>query len=141
MLKEILATLEGLTDLERAEVLRTLMSGQTVLQKAKTLLGITTEDQDDVLEYVIQTVQTLVLRYINWDELPMELENVLAVMCVSYYKAAGLGTTAAAPGAVSSVKRGDVQTNFGAEKTAVDLSGNGFFGYRAMLDPFRKLRW
>ena len=43
MLKEILASLEGLTDLERAEVLRTLMSGQTVLQKAKTLLGITTE--------------------------------------------------------------------------------------------------
>ena len=107
MLKEILASLEGLTDLERAEVLRTLMSGQTVLQKVKTLLGITTEDQDDVLEYVIQTVQTLVLRYINWDELPLELENVLAVMCVSYYKAAGLGTTAAAPGAVSSVKRGD----------------------------------
>ena len=97
MLKEILASLEGLTDLERAEVLRTLMSGQTVLQKVKTLLGITTEDQDDVLEYVIQTVQTLVLRYINWDELPLELENVLAVMCVSYYKAAGLGTTAAAP--------------------------------------------
>ena len=32
MLKEILASLEGLTDLERAEVLRTLMSGQTVLQ-------------------------------------------------------------------------------------------------------------
>ena len=95
MLKEILASLEGLTDLERAEVLRTLMSGQTVLQKVKVLLGITTEDQDDVLEYVIQTVQTLVLRYINWDELPLELENVLAVMCVSYYKAAGLGTTAA----------------------------------------------
>ena len=112
MLKEILASLEGLTDLERAEVLRTLMSGQTVLQKVKTLLGITTEDQDDVLEYVIQTVQTLVLRYINWDELPLELENVLAVMCVSYYKTAGLGTTAAAPGAVSSVKRGDVQTSF-----------------------------
>ena len=46
MLKEILASLEGLTDLERAEVLRTLMSGQTVLQKVKVLLGITTEDQD-----------------------------------------------------------------------------------------------
>lgn len=75
MLKEILASLEGLTDLERAEVLRTLMSGQTVLQKVKVLLGITTEDQDDVLEYVIQTVQTLVLRYINWDELPWNWET------------------------------------------------------------------
>ena len=145
MLKEILASLEGLTDLERAEVLRTLMSGQTVLQKVKTLLGITTEDQDDVLEYVIQTVQTLVLRYINWDELPLELENVLAVMCVSYYKAAGLGTTAAAPGAVSSVKRGDGQTSFGSSGSAGTFNlgnDNGdFFGWKTVLNEYRKLRW
>ena len=141
MLKEILASLEGLTDLERAEVLRTLMSGQTVLQKVKTLLGITTEDQDDVLEYVIQTVQTLVLRYINWDELPLELENVLAVMCVSYYKAAGLGTTAAAPGAV--------QTSFAVGSGSSGSAGtfnlgndNGdFFGWKTVLNEYRKLRW
>lgn len=147
MLKEILASLEGLTDLERAEVLRTLMSGQTVLQKVKVLLGITTEDQDDVLEYVIQTVQTLVLRYINWDELPLELENVLAVMCVSYYKAAGLGTTAAAPGAVSSVKRGDVQTSFAVGSGSSGSAGtfnlgndNGdFFGWKTVLNEYRKL--
>ena len=149
MLKEILASLEGLTDLERAEVLRTLMSGQTVLQKVKALLGITTEDQDDVLEYVIQTVQTLVLRYINWDELPLELENVLAVMCVSYYKAAGLGTTAAAPGAASSVKRGDVQTSFAVGSGSSGSAGtfnlgndNGdFFGWKTVLNEYRKLRW
>ena len=149
MLKEILASLEGLTDLERAEVLRTLMSGQTVLQKVKTLLGITTEDQDDVLEYVIQTVQTLVLRYINWDELPLELENVLAVMCVSYYKAAGLGTPAAAPGAGSSVKRGDVQTSFAVGSGSSGSAGtfnlgndNGdFFGWKTVLNEYRKLRW
>lgn len=149
MLKEILASLEGLTDLERAEVLRTLMSGQTVLQKVKALLGITTEDQDDVLEYVIQTVQTLVLRYINWDELPLELENVLAVMCVSYYKAAGLGTTAAAPGAVSSVKRGGVQTSFAVGSGSSGSAGtfnlgndNGdFFGWKTVLNEYRKLRW
>ena len=149
MLKEILASLEGLTDLERAEVLRTLMSGQPVLQKVKALLGITTEDQDDVLEYVIQTVQTLVLRYINWDELPLELENVLAVMCVSYYKAAGLGTTAAAPGAVSSVKRGDVQTSVAVGSGSSGSAGtfnlgndNGdFFGWKTVLNEYRKLRW
>lgn len=149
MLKEILASLEGLTDLERAEVLRTLMSGQTVLQKVKVLLGITTEDQDDVLEYVIQTVQTLVLRYINWDELPLELENVLAVMCVSYYKAAGLGTTQAAVGPVASVKRGDVTTSFanasGASGSAstfnLGAEGDDFFGWRTVLNEFRRLRW
>lgn len=149
MLKEILASLEGLTDLERAEVLRTLVSGQTVLQKVKTLLGITTEDQDDVLEYVIQTVQTLVLRYINWDELPLELENALIVMCVSYYKAAGLGTTQAAVGPVASVKRGDVTTSFanasGASGSAstfnLGADGQDFFGWRTVLNEYRKVRW
>ena len=149
MLKEILASLEGLTDLERAEVLRTLMSGQTVLQKVKTLLGITTEDQDDVLEYVIQTVQTLVLRYINWDELPLELENVLAVMCVSYYKAAGLGNSSATTGPVASVKRGDVQTTFatgsgssGSANTFNLGADNGeFFGWKTVLNEYRKVRW
>ena len=149
MLKEILASLEGLTDLERAEVLRTLMSEQTVLQKVKVLLGITTEDQDDVLEYVIQTVQALVLRYINWDELPLELENVLAVMCVSYYKAAGLGTTQAAVGPVASVKRGDVQTSFATGSGSSGSAGtfnlgndNGdFFGWKTVLNEYRKLRW
>lgn len=43
---------------------------------------------------------------------PPRLENALIVMCVSYYKAAGLGTTQAAVGPVASVKRGDVQTSF-----------------------------
>ena len=130
MLKEILASLEGLTDLERAEVLRTLMSGQTVLQKVKVLLGITTEDQDDVLEYVIQTVQTLVLRYINWDELPLELENVLAVMCVSYYKAAGLGTTAVGSGSSGSAGTFNLGNDNG-----------DFFGWKTVLNEYRKLRW
>ena len=49
---------------------------------------------------------------INQDVLPTPLENALIVMCVSYYKAAGLGTTQAAVGPVASVKRGDVQTSF-----------------------------
>ena len=83
------------------------------------------------------------------DELPLELENVLAVMCVSYYKAAGLGTTAAAPGAVSSVKRGDVQTSFAVGSGSSGSAGtfnlgndNGdFFGWKTVLNEYRKLRW
>lgn len=149
MLKEILASLEGLTDLERAEALRTLMSGQPVLQKVKTLLGITTEDQDDVLEYVIQTVEKMVLRYINWDTLPEDLENVLVVMCVSYYKSAGLGNSSATTGPVASVKRGDVQTTFatgsgssGSANTFNLGADNGeFFGWKTVLNEYRKVRW
>ena len=85
MFEQILSSLDGLTDLERADVLRVLMSKDNRLSKVKALLGITTTDQDDVLEFVIQTVEDMILSYINQDTLPPRLENVLIVMCCLLY--------------------------------------------------------
>ena len=149
MFEQILSSLDGLTDLERADVLRVLMSKDSRLSKVKALLGITTTDQDDVLEFVIQTVEDMILSYINQDTLPAPLENALIVMCVSYYKAAGLGTTQAAVGPVASVKRGDVTTSFanasGASGSAstfnLGADGQDFFGWRTVLNEYRKVRW
>lgn len=119
------------------------------MAKVKKLLGPTWTDQDDLLLVVIQTVENAVLSYINQDVLPTPLENALIVMCVSYYKAAGLGTTQAAVGPVASVKRGDVQTSFanasGASGSAstfnLGADGQDFFGWRTVLNEYRKLRW
>ena len=159
MFEQILSSLDGLTDLERADVLRVLMSKDNRLSKVKALLGITTTDQDDVLEFVIQTVEDMILSYINQDTLPPRLENVLIVMCVSYYKSAGLGTTTAAvgpvastqtaTGPVSSVKRGDVQTSFatgsGSSGSAntfnLGTDSGDFFGWKTVLNEYRVLRW
>lgn len=148
MLSEILTSLEGLTDADRQTVLRTLLSSDSRLSKIKTLLGIQGEDEDVVLEYVIEAVEGQVLRYINWDCLPPELENILVVMCVSYYKAAGLGTATVATGAVSSVQRGDVQTTFAAGNRSASAEtfnmgndGGDFFGWKTVLNEYRKLRW
>lgn len=149
MLNQILSSLEGLTDAERATVLRTLMSSDSRLSKVKALLGIQTEDHDAILEYVIQTVEKMVLRYINWDTLPEDLENVMVVMCVSYYKSAGLGNSSATTSPVASVKRGDVQTTFatgsgssGSANTFNLGADNGeFFGWKTVLNEYRKVRW
>ena len=149
MLQQILSSLDGLTDLEQKEVLRVLMSKEDRLEKVKDLLGIAGTDQDDILQFVIQTVEDLVLSYINQDTLPAPLENAQIVMCVSYDKAAGLGTTQAAVGPVASVKRGDVQTSFanasGASGSAstfnLGAEGDDFFGWRTVLNEFRRLRW
>ena len=149
MLNQILSSLEGLTDAERATVLRTIMSSDSRLSKVKALLGIQTEDHDAILEYVIQTVEKMVLRYINWDTIPEDLENVLVVMCVSYYKSAGLGNSSATTGPVTSVKRGDVQTTFatgsgssGSANTFNLGADNGeFFGWKTVLNEYRKVRW
>ena len=88
MLQQILSSLDSLTALEQKEVLRVLMSKEDRLAKVKALLGINGTDQDEVLLFVVQTVEDLVLSYINQDTLPAPLENALIVMCVSYYKAA-----------------------------------------------------
>lgn len=149
MLNQILSSLEDLTDAERATVLRTLMSSDSRLSKVKALLGIQTEDHDAILEYVIHTAEKMVLRYINWDTLPEDLENVLVVMCVSYYKSAGLGNSSATTGPVASVKRGDVQTTFatgsgssGSANTFNLGADNGeFFGWKTVLNEYRKVRW
>ena len=149
MLQQILSSLDGLTDLEQKEVLRVLMSKDGRLEKVKALLGIQTEDHDAILEYVIQTVEKMVIRYINWDTLPEDLENVLVVMCVSYYKSAGLGNSSATTGPVASVKRGDVQTTFatgsgssGSANTFNLGADNGeFFGWKTVLNEYRKVRW
>lgn len=149
MLQQLLTSLDGLSALEQKEALRVLMSKDDRLNKVKALLGITGEDQDELLLFVIQTVEDLVLSYINQDTLPAPLENALIVMCVSYYKAAGLGSTQAAVGPVASVKRGDVQTSFanasGASGSAstfnLGADGQDFFGWRTVLNEYRKLRW
>ncbi len=91
-----------------------------------------------MLSIVAETAVQQILNYINHDTLPQGLESAAAMIAKAYYENGGFDGSGQA---VTSVKRGDVQTNFGAEKSAVDLAGTGFFGYKAMLDPFRKLRW
>lgn len=70
MLQQILSSLDGLTALEQKEVLRVLMSKEDRLAKVKALLGINGTDQDEVLLFVVQTVEDLVLSYINQERFP-----------------------------------------------------------------------
>lgn len=149
MLDQLLSSLEGLTDLERNKALRLLLSKDGRLQKVKVLLGIKGQEQDDILEFVIQTIEDQVLRYINQETLPEGLERILVVMCVSYYKSASLGDSTAAVGPVASVRRGDVQTSFatgsGASGSAntfnLGADNDDFFGWKTVLNEYRKLRW
>lgn len=106
-----------------------------ILEKLAVLLP----DADAaVLAIVTETAVQQILNYINHDTLPPELEGAAVLITKAYWSSGGFDGSGQA---VTSVKRGDVQTNFGAEKSAVDFAGTGFFGYKAMLDPFRKLRW
>lgn len=148
MLTQILAVLDEL-GLNKAEALAVLRSEEEILTMVKQLLGLTGEEEDETLLFVIQSIEGQILRYINWETLPEELENVLTMMVVSYYKSAGLGNTQAATGTVTSIRRGDVQTSFsnpsGASGSAqtfnLGTDTGDFFGWKTVLNEYRKLRW
>lgn len=109
---------------------------EEILESLKSLLPSADEK---VLEFVVEAVVDAVLNYINHDTLPKELKTAAVLICKAYYHNSGFDGSAAD---VTSVKRGDVQTNFGAAKSAVSLGSDGdFFGYKNLLAPFRRIRW
>lgn len=108
---------------------------ESVLKSLKALLP----DADEaVVEFVAIASVRQILNYINCELLPKELETAVVLIAKAYWDSGGFGGDTQT---ITAVKRGDVQTNFGAEKTAVQFDGESFFGYKAMLCPFRKMRW
>lgn len=120
------------------------MNGEERLAKVKLALGYTGSDKDGQILWALEAVEQSILNYIHHDALPAELETALIQMCASYCGASGI-VPSPATGAVTSVKRGDVTTSFAAPVTAAspaDLAGGSdFFGWRTLLNSFRRVRW
>jgi hypothetical protein len=121
------------------------MTIEEYLVKLKMLLGIEPDDatKDVRLTFVLETVVQAVLTYCNMEEIPGALENVILQMAEDYYRGKYPTEFEQAPAAVTSVKRGDVQTNFGSAKSVVSVGSGAAFvqNYTAQLIAFRKLRW
>lgn len=114
-------------------------------QKLKLLLGITGEEQDGVLSFVLDSVTDLVLNYCHLDEIPPRLENIVVRMAADLYRSEGYGQTAA-PQVAQSVTRGDVTVNYGSgnNSNTAEITGAGksiLDDYRVQLNAFRRLRW
>lgn len=106
-----------------------------ITEELKILLP---EADEAVLSITVKTVVQNILNYTARDVLPEELLYTAVMISKAYYENSGLDGKKAT---VTSVKRGDVQTNFGEAKTAASLDDDGgFFGYREMLNPFRVLK-
>ena len=115
-----------------------------MLEKLKLLLGITGEEQDAVLSFVLDTITDMVMNYCNLDEIPPRLENIVVRMAADQYRSEGYGQ-AAAPQTAQSVSRGDVTVSYGsAASNTAEITGSGksiLDDYRAQLNAFRRLRW
>ena len=114
-----------------------------MLDKLKLLLGITGEEQDGVLAFVLDSVTDLVLNYCHLDEIPPRLESVVVRMAADQVRSEGYGQTAA-PQVAQSVSRGDVTVNYGSNSNTAEITGAGkslLDDYRTQLNAFRKVRW
>lgn len=112
--------------------------------KLKTLLGIAADDssQDGMLDFVLETVLSDILTYINWTELPTQLDNTLVLIARDFCRAEKAKTDPASlPQTVQSVKRGDVTTAFSAPVSGAGPGAAFVQDYAAQLNAYRKLRW
>lgn len=113
------------------------------------ILGIDSDSEKYMqMEFELDFVEDQILTYINQESLPEKLERPLLMIAAAHWKSAGYGSEQAAPGPITSVKRGDVTTSFAAAAGADASSGtfglgggDGFFGWRTTLNAYRKLRW
>ena len=62
-----------------------------MLDKLKTLLGITDSEKDFALQFVIDAVTDMVLNYCNIEKLPPQLENTVLSICMDKYRADSIG--------------------------------------------------
>ena len=125
------------------------MTKEERLNQLRLILGIDSGSVKDIqLEFELDFVEDQILTYINQEALPEKLERPLLMIAAAHWRSAGYGSEQAAPGPVTSVKRGDVTTSFAAAAGADASSGtfglgggDGFFGWRTTLNAYRKLRW
>ena len=112
------------------------------VERLREILGPDVPEKNDMLAFTLQLVEERVLSYINHPTLPPELEMTFLAITAAYYRLAKPGTESTGTGAVTSVKRGDVQTTFADGSQAMfNLSeGGDFFGWRSVLNGYRRLR-
>jgi hypothetical protein len=120
-----------------------------MLEKMKMLLGITGNEKDGLLQFVLDTVTDMVKTYCNMkpdEAIPDQLNNLLVRMAVDMWRAEGYGNEKNNNMEVTSVRRGDVTTSFrpvgGDFNTGTGAGGADFIkAYTKQLNTFRKVGW
>lgn len=111
------------------------------LEKLKLILGIEGNDEDDLLNYLLESTEQMILNYCNISELPAELEDVLIAMTADMYRfrLRDMGV-----GKVSQMKIGDTTIQYSDSGNFNLMTGAGgadfLKNYKAQLHRFRRLQ-
>ena len=123
----------------------------TILSRLKTLLGITGEDKDTLLQFALDDTKMIILNYCNLTFIPKGLETVWLKMAIEFYKSSGASTGsinvgASASGKVSSISEGDTSVSFdtsnstGSTSAQTSTTDGLINNYIVQLNQFRKVR-
>lgn len=103
-----------------------------MLENLKLLIGTT--GQDELLQFILDSVTQSIINYCNVEELPVELENTAVMMAVDLCRSEQFGG-AEAPQTVSSIAEGDTKVSFQTNAKINSLIKN----YTAQLNRFRRV--
>ena len=106
----------------------------------RTILGITTTDKDDVLQFVLDDVEETVLNYCNLDTLPKGLVKAAYRMAIDLYRAEGFGQEAIESG-VSSISEGGATVSFKSSNYDTSFTSSLLKNYERQLKEYRRLKW
>lgn len=99
---------------------------------------------DDVLQFILDSVAVTICTYCNISKLPPELCPTAYRMAVDMYRMEQYGTGSTGAGPVQSVKTGDTQVTYLDSSSGADYTvyvNSIIHNYAAMLNRYRKLRW
>lgn len=114
-----------------------------VLELVKAKVSEDKLPSDILLEVYIAEVKQAILTYCNRPDIPSELNFVCANMVVDLITEESRKADSDAQQAVTSIKEGDTQINYGTlSKAASETSTQQIlYNYKSQLNRFRKLRW
>lgn len=106
----------------------------------RSLLGITTVEKDEVLQFVLDDVEETVLNYCNLDTIPKGLVKTAYRMAMDLYRSEGFGQEAIESG-VSSISEGGATVSFKSSKYDTSFTGSLLKNYEKQLMEYRRLKW
>ncbi len=107
------------------------------LETLKQLLGITGDEKDVLLNFVLNDTEETVKNYCNIEEIPEALQYTVIRMATDIYRNEWLGDDTI-PTAVKSISEGDTSTSFGAVESA-GYAQTILKDYRTQLNRFRRI--
>ena len=106
----------------------------------RSLLGITTTDKDDVLQFVLDDVEETILNYCNLDIIPKGLVKTAYRMAMDLYRSEGFGQEAIESG-VSSISEGGATVSFKSSNYDTSFTSSLLKNYERQLMEYRRLKW